>query len=135
MPIPRFTDDGLLPPGLHVATLDEVVARFGSPGLQRRAIAESLEWAVQAACRAGIARFVIDGSFVDSKAEPNDADCILLLGHDYPRDDQAARAIEQGFPYVQMIFFEEPGEFEEFMHGQFETDRCGRTRGLVEVRL
>src|SRR5512147_971171 len=108
MPIPRFTDDGLLPPGLHVATLDEVVARFGGPGPQRRAIAESLKWAVEAARQAGILRFVIDGSFVDSKAEPNDADCVLLLGRGYPRDEQAARAIEGGFPYVQMIAFEEP---------------------------
>lgn len=32
MPIPRFTDDGLLPPGLHAATLDKVVARFGPSG-------------------------------------------------------------------------------------------------------
>jgi len=135
MPIPRFTDDGLLPPGLHIAMIDEIVARFGGPGFQRRAIAESLVWAVHAARQAGILRFVIDGSFVDSKAEPNDVDCVLLLGRDYPRDAQAARAIEEGFPYVQMISFEEPRDFEEFLHGQFETDRRGRTRGLVEVRL
>jgi hypothetical protein len=100
VPIPEFTEDGLLPAGVHIATLQEVVGRFGAISLQGRAIAASLTWAFGAARRAGVAQFVIDGSFVDAKPEPNDVDCVLLLGEGYPKDAAAARELETGFPYV-----------------------------------
>jgi len=135
MGLPDFTEDGILPPGLHLATLEDVVRRFGEPSLQRQAIAESLAWAIRAARRAGVVRFVVDGSFVDAKSDPNDVDCVLLLAEDYPRDRAAAREIEEGFPYVEMIFFEVAADFERFLRRQFETDRLGRQRGLVEIDL
>src|SRR5438132_1580721 len=54
MAIPPFNDDGLLPTGIHVATLEETIARFGGPSTARQAIAESLRWAIDAARRAGV---------------------------------------------------------------------------------
>lgn len=135
MPIPPFTDEGLLPSGIHIASLDEVIARFGGPGEVRGAIAESLKWATEAAVKAGIARFIVDGSFVDRKADPNDADCILLTHSHYAKDSAAARELEEGIPYVQMIIFENEQDFEGFLRLQFMVDRRGRSRGVVEIRL
>jgi hypothetical protein len=135
MPIPDFTDEGLLPPGIHLATVEEVGLRLGAASPQRAVIMESLVWAVEAARRAGVARFIVDGSFVDKKPEPNDADCVLLLAADYPRDALAARELEEGFPYVELILFESVEDFEGFAARQFEIDRTGRRRGLVEIRL
>jgi len=135
MPIPPFNDHGLLPPGIHIASIDEVIGRFGGPTEVRQAIAESLKWAMDAASKAGISRFIIDGSFVDDKAEPNDADCILLVRSDYPRDETAARELEEGIPYVQTVLFENERDFEAFLRLQFMVDRKGQTRGVVEVQL
>ena len=42
MPLPAFNNDGDLPPGVHRATLAEVLSRFGQGSIQRRAVAERL---------------------------------------------------------------------------------------------
>ncbi len=135
MAIPPFSEEGLLPPGIHHATLEEVMERFGSSTATRSAIAESLGWAIDAARRMGTLRFIIDGSFVDDKPEPNDVDCVLLLAPDYPCDPAAARVIEEGIPFVQSILFRENDDLEEFLRLEFMTDRKGRPRGLVELQL
>jgi hypothetical protein len=43
MPLPDFNDKGDLPEGLYVATLDEVIARFGTSTFQRRIVAARLK--------------------------------------------------------------------------------------------
>jgi hypothetical protein len=43
MPIPAFTTTGDLPLGVHQASLQEVIARFGLAPAQRRAVALRLE--------------------------------------------------------------------------------------------
>jgi hypothetical protein len=130
MPIPRFNEDGLLPPGIHRATLDEVIARFGGPSEQRVAIAESLRWAVDAARRAGVLRFIIDGSFIDDKDEPNDADCAVLL-----RERTATHELKAGFPYLDLILFDDALDFDRFVYLQYTEDRYGRNRGIIELEL
>src|SRR5437899_2055028 len=71
---------------MHQAKIEEVLQRFGREPEIRRAQMESLAWLLDAARRAGVLRVIIDGSFVTDAYEPNDADCILLLGADYPKD-------------------------------------------------
>ncbi len=76
--IPAFYDNGYLPPGIHLATLDEIRDRFGLESEVRRAQMESLVWLVDLARSAGIRRIVVNGSFVTDILEPNDVDCVLL---------------------------------------------------------
>jgi hypothetical protein len=40
--IPEFTDDGLLPEGVHSATLEEVKKRYGD-GLRRKQLLRNLD--------------------------------------------------------------------------------------------
>src|SRR5256885_1816290 len=56
--IPPFDDFGVLPPGVHPATLDEIQDRFGRESEVRRAQMESVRWLVDLAVRAGAARIV-----------------------------------------------------------------------------
>ena len=80
MPLPSFNEQGDLPPGLHCATLTEVLERFGSGSVQRQAVADRLVRLHQLAVSTGqLARFVVFGSFVTAKVEPNDIDIILLM--------------------------------------------------------
>jgi hypothetical protein len=78
--LPSFTASGDLPIGVHPASLGEVLTRFGVGTAQRKAVALRLERIVQVARASGhLARFIIFGSFVTDKSEPNDVDVFLLM--------------------------------------------------------
>jgi hypothetical protein len=80
MPLPPLTRSGDLPLGVHRALLGEVLARFGSGLPQRMAIAGRLERVFHLARATGhVARFVVFGSFVTNKPEPNDIDVFLVM--------------------------------------------------------
>ncbi len=80
MAFPAFNEDGDLPPGVHPSTLAEVLDHFGQGSVQRRAVADRLNRLYHLAASAGhLARFVVFGSFVTAKVEPNDVDVVLLM--------------------------------------------------------
>ena len=94
MPIPEFNETGLLPPGVHVCTLEEVKSRFGSfHGNDRRPnLFNSLLKLLADVRRADLfVAVVLDGSFVTAVSAPNDIDLILVLrrAHDWSRDPAA----------------------------------------------
>lgn len=71
--LPAFTSKGLLPPGLHRATWDELCSRFG--GTRRREyLLEGLLRAATNLRDAGVVNLWLDGSFVTDKRNPNDFD-------------------------------------------------------------
>ena len=71
--IPQFDADGLLPPGVHRATWDDVTTRFGNTPWRRRLL-DGLGVAIDDLRRAGCRAVYIDGSFVTSKEISNDFD-------------------------------------------------------------
>ena len=71
--IPAPNAIGELPPGMHTATLEEVEAVFVTTPRRRR-LFEGLQRVVQNLYAAGVRRVFIDGSFVTTKADPNDID-------------------------------------------------------------
>ena len=84
MPLPEFNDVGDLPAGVHEASLVEIVARFGTGSDQRKRIARRLERIYQIALETGhLARFVVFGSFVTDKHEPNDVDVFMIMDDNF----------------------------------------------------
>jgi hypothetical protein len=80
--IPPFADSGNLPEGIHEATWDEIVQRFGTND-RRRELLEGLHRAMESLCAAGCRRVYVDGSFVTAKEEPGDFDaCWEMAGVD-----------------------------------------------------
>jgi hypothetical protein len=80
MPLPPFDASGQLPVGVHPTSLSEALARFGTGTAQRQAVASRVERIYRAAIGTGhVARFVVFGSFVTDKDEPNDVDVFLLM--------------------------------------------------------
>jgi hypothetical protein len=132
--IPEFNDDGYLPPGIHPATLEEIAARFGQETELRRVQMESLRWLVDLAKRAGVQRLVVNGSFVTDKPEPNDVDCVLLIGSDFPRDASAEAELIEGLPFIQMELLMQEG-FEHLTERVFATDRDLVPKGMIGVLL
>src|SRR5205823_14068929 len=98
--IPSFDDFGRLPPGIHPATLAEIEDRFGRESELRRTQMESVRWMVDLAVRAGVQRIVLNGSFVTDIIEPNDVDCVLLLGPGLPADEAAEHELRDGLPFL-----------------------------------
>lgn len=80
MPLPALNELGDLPEGIHPATLDEVVARFGAGSGQRRAVTDRLRRIYQLALAAGhLDRLLVFGSYVTDAGEPDDVDVILVM--------------------------------------------------------
>ncbi len=93
MPLPAFTELDELPPGIHPATLREVRTRFGVGSPQRRVMGGRLERIHQLAQATGhLARFVIFGSFVTAKPDPNDVDIFLLMEDSFDMSELAGEA-------------------------------------------
>jgi hypothetical protein len=84
--IPEFLTQGVLPPGVHSASLSEIRQRFGStnPSTRRGQLHANLE-----ALLTKVATFhlfgaaIIDGSFVTDKPIPDDIDVGLELADVY----------------------------------------------------
>jgi len=132
--IPPFTEEGYLPPGVYPATVAEVAARFGQGSELRRVEMESLHWLVDLAGRAGVRRIVVNGSFVTEVPEPNDVDCVLLVGAEFDRTAPAAVELLAGLPFISMDLVGDE-LFQEFIENLFATDRKGAPKGMVEIIL
>jgi Family of unknown function (DUF6932) len=80
MPLPEMTDAAELPLGVHRATLQETLERFAVGHPQRISVGQRLERIYHLAAATGhLARFIVFGSFVTDKAQPNDVDVFLVM--------------------------------------------------------
>lgn len=80
MPFPDFTETDDLPSGIHHASLSDTIAGFGTGSTRRKILALRLDRIYRLAVQTGsLARFVIFGSFVTAKSEPNDVDIFMVM--------------------------------------------------------
>jgi len=93
VPLPPFNAAGDLPPGIHRATLQEVLARLGQGSPRRVAVASRLARIDRLARSTGhLARLVVFGSFVTDKPDPNDVDVFLLMEDTFDVDSVLGEA-------------------------------------------
>ncbi len=79
MSLPELEDEDL-PPGIHRATLQETLDRFGGQTPERQVLGFRLDRIRRLAVETGhLARLVVFGSFVTAKPRPNDVDVFLLM--------------------------------------------------------
>jgi uncharacterized protein DUF6932 len=143
MPIPTFRGDGYLPEGLHEASEDEVIARFGQSTSHRAYLMGRLRRWLELARAVGARRFFIDGSFVTGKAEPGDVDAVVWLPSSFR--DQVSAGRSEAIELQTMVSTREPKElfsayssemwdgWVEFFSQTREAD--ARRKGVVEVAL
>jgi len=90
---PEFDTNGDLPPGIHVASLQEVIKHFGCDSPRRAVLARRLERIYRFAQQTGhLFRFIVFGSFVTRKYEPNDVDIFLLMDDSFDMSQVAPEA-------------------------------------------
>ena len=88
MKFPEFNENGDLPIGIYKATLAEVIEHFGKGFLQRQLVAKRLAKIYNLADSTGkLSRFIIYGSFVTAKENPNDIDVFLVMSDDFSKND------------------------------------------------
>jgi len=133
-----------LPIGLHQATLREVIDRLGSDSEWRKEIGARLQRIYHLAKSTGaLDRFLIYGSFVTAKPEPNDVDVVLMMKDQFRTDDLQGdvRILLDHQRATQIlgasIFWIRPGmligiTLDDFVIN-WQTKRDGTKRGIVEV--
>jgi len=136
--IPGWTDDGLLPHGVHPATWEEVEERFGW-NARRLSLMLGLRDALRALAIAGCPALWLDGSFVTDKELPGDYDaCWEPLGIEPTRLDpilldfspggrMAAKSRYLGDLLVAGLELGSGLQFVEF----FQQTRDGHRKGIV----
>lgn len=145
MPLPEFTNTGDLPPGLYAASLADVVARFGSGSDRRKVLALRLERIHRIALQTGnLARFVVFGSFVTEKREPNDVDVFMIMDDDFNLGsligearlffDHATAQDHFGCSVFWMRRFATIGG-EEAAIEDWQIKRDGMERGIIEITV
>lgn len=143
MALPAFNEDGDLPPGVYRVTLAEVLERYGQGSVQRCAVSDRLNRLYQLVASTGqLARFIVFGSFVTAKEEPNDVDVVLLMEDTF---DLASVTGEAALAFQHMdadahfgasVFWtRRSGAIggEQAMVEYWQVRRTGGKRGIVEI--
>lgn len=140
--VPAFkADTGRLPEGVHAATWDEVVDRFGWTA-RRRQLLDGLADAIGVLAAAGCTRIWLNGSFVTAKDEPADFDaCWETAGVDLDRLDpvlidmsdnrQAQKARFGGELFPNVVEAVSGLAFSEFFQNERDTGR----KGIVVIEI
>jgi len=82
--LPQLTEEGELPTGVHPASLSEMRVHFGVGSARRKMLIERLERIHRVARATGhLARFVVFGTFVTGKLEPQDVDVFLVMADEF----------------------------------------------------
>ena len=77
-------------------------------------------------------RIIVNGSFVTDKYEPNDVDCVLLIGPGFPESTIAAEELGVGIPFINMELANEKA-FRQYTERIFATERNLVPKGILEV--
>ena len=143
--IPDFESTGLLPAGIHWASWEEIVKRYGNNSHRKRLL-EGLERATAAFAAAGCRILYLDGSFVTEKLFPNDYDACwdavgvtvrlldpVLVDFSNLRAAQRAKYFGEFFPAHWPA--ERSAPYRMFLEF-FQTDKStGKAKGIIGLRL
>ena len=146
--IPPFNESGCLPEGIYDCTIDEAAERFA--GFQRSSQRPHLwdrfiEFMREAdACKL-VDAVLVDGSFVTTKADPNDIDLMLVVpaNHDFSADFQPSeynvlskRRVNRRFGFDVLVARADSEEYRRYV-GFFQQVRLepGRKRGILRIQL
>jgi hypothetical protein len=142
---PKFNKNGDLPTGIHKASLGDVIDHFGKGSLQRTILAQRLQRIYDLAVETELlARFIIFGSFVTDKANPQDLDIFLFMEDTFDIRQVAGEAqiifnhmAAQNYEGASIFWLRRmaalDGEEEAIEHWQIK--RNGEKRGIVEVLI
>lgn len=143
MKFPEFDENGDLPVGVYQATIDETLKHFERGSAKRRQVAQRLKRIYEiAAATDKIARFIVFGSFVTDKPEPNDVDIFIIMENDFDAQALVGEA-QLLFNHLTAQTYFGASVFwvrrlaalggEEIAIRDWQIKRDGKKRGIVEI--
>jgi len=140
--IPEFDENGNLPPGIHHATLQEIIERFGvRKSLKRCSLTNNLQDFFSFIKDYAIGVYV-DGSYITSKLAPNDIDLIVILPPDFVFTSEAARRLQRiqknkRNHYLHIFVYAQGVHDQDFheLRARFTQDRQGNPKGIIYVEI
>ena len=144
MPLPLLEENGFLPPGIHDASFDDLLDRFGqSP--HRNALLQQLGRYLVELRQWPLAQVVlVDGSFVTNAPEPNDVDLVLVLRDDYDLSKSVSpfeynlrsrRRVQKTYGLDLFVVRPQSVDYDRFVEFFSQVrNQPGQTKGIVRVR-
>mgnify|MGYP001265018983 CR=1 FL=1 len=133
MAIPLRRPDGTLPPGIYQASIADILGTYPPVNEQRQILNDSLQRAVETLWALDPAFVIyVDGSYVTSKAEPNDVD--LLIKTDRYLETELQQYLDQVCPVeaVSLDVNVEPTT-SDYLLDFLTTDDYGRAKGILQI--
>lgn len=81
MPTPDFEEDGLLPPGIHTATVEELEEKFGFSARRQQLLRIDFRAVLHELRELGVRALYVDGSFTTLESDPEDIDGFVSIKH------------------------------------------------------
>lgn len=144
--IPKFINIGgpweILPPGVHVATMEEIEICFATTN-HRKYLFSGFEKAIISLLESGCKNFFLDGSFITAKPIPNDYDVCwdtegvnthilnpVFLDFTNNRMEQKKKYYGEFFPANFLA------DGKNFFLNFFQIDKhTGKAKGIIKVNL
>ena len=142
MPIPPFNQHGLLPPGIHPASMGEVVEKLGFSPKRQDLIEQGLKPMVERLKALGVRDVYLNGSFTTAKPSPGDIDGYVLTTVGSALESEVIEHYEEWKTTYQVdlwpAYTDEPGEMsqdwwrEHFGHTK---EQPPKAKGIVKLIL
>jgi hypothetical protein len=143
--LPELTEEGELPPGVHLADWQEFQARFCGSSPRRIWLTGRLRALIALAATNGrLRRLFIWGSFVTAKQSPKDLDLLLIMDEEFEVEGLAAPAqavfdsVRAKLMFESDVFWARSSIGSEMLDlwlDTYQTSRSFRKRGIVELEL
>jgi hypothetical protein len=141
--LPALNSEGNLPEGIHLATADEVFARFATTSARRQWLGEQLRSLLALAKSTGqLVRVFLWGSFVTSKEVPNNLDVLLVMSTEFVIEALPAPAhivfdhVQARLRFQADVFWTKASIDPQILDLWLDTYQTGKDftrRGIVEV--
>lgn len=142
MSIPPFNQHGLLPSGIHPASLGELVEKLGFSSKRQDLIEQGLKPVLERLKELGVREVYLNGSFTTSKPSPDDIDGYVLTTVGAALETEVIENYEKWRVTYQVdlwpAYADEPGEMsqgwwqEHFGHTK---EQPPKAKGIVKLTL
>ena len=142
MPIPPFNQYGLLPPGIHPASMEELAQKLAFSPKRQDLIEQGLKPVSERLKALGVRDIYVDGSFTTSKLSPGDIDGYVLTRVGSALESEVIAHYEEWKATYSVdlwpAYTDEPGEMsqdwwqEHFGHTK---EQPPKAKGIVKLIL
>jgi len=138
--IPDFNKHGNLPAGIYRASIDDIEKRFGLNSKKRILLFKTFRNFLELIMpfKTNIKQFILDGSFVTTKENPGDIDCIILIKDNTRFTPEIVdKLVNAKKLYNIHLFIREERNIKEYkkLLDLFSKDRDLKSKGVIEVIL